>query len=95
MLIFDTNYNCIQRTTKPLQKRPNRSKIKKILKASLRRNERNWQYFTYRGSIQGMNKTGIYRYTRQVKQGQSVTLIITLELRDSKFKVGKKIIISN
>lgn len=42
-----------------------------------------------------MNKTGIYRYTRQVKQGQSVTLIITLELRDSKFKVGKKIIISN
>lgn len=40
MLISDTNYNCIQRTTKTLQKRPNRSKIKKILKASLRRNER-------------------------------------------------------
>lgn len=46
--------------------------------------------------FQGMNMTGIYRYTRQqAKQGRTVTLIITLELRDSKFKVGKKIIISN
>lgn len=46
--------------------------------------------------FQGMNMTGTYRYTWQyVKQGQTVTLIITLELRDSKFEEGKKIIISN